>query len=104
MATKKTPGGTKGGGNVGWGSSVRPSVGSVGDDSGETKHNATPWYLIGALMAVLITFFIVMPVMGNMWVDLNTLRTALQIELRKVKELRKQLQEEQWSRYNNSDN
>lgn len=55
-------------------------------------------------MAVLITFFIVMPVMGNMWVDLNTLRTALQIELRKVKELRKQLQEEQWSRYNNSDN
>lgn len=76
-------------------------MGRVADDSGKEQRDATPWYLIFAVLVVLLTFFIVMPVMGFMYIDLDTLRTATQIELRKVKELRRQLQEEQWSRSNN---
>lgn len=79
-------------------------MGRVGDDAGAGKRDATPWYLIVAVLAVLVTFFIVMPVMGNLWVDLDALRTSLQVELRRVKELRRQLQDEQWSRSNNSGN
>ena len=56
------------------------------------------------MIAVLITFFIVMPVMGYMYVDLLNIRDALVVELKKAKKTNKQLQEEIWSRSSNSDN
>jgi hypothetical protein len=48
-----------------------------------------PWSLIVTVLAVLLTFFIVMPVLGFMYVDLMNLREAMQIEIRKMKELRR---------------
>lgn len=47
--------------------------------------------MIFAVLVVLLTFFVVMPVMGNLWVDLDALRTALQVELRKTRELRREI-------------
>ena len=50
---------------------------------------SVPWALLITLLAVLITFFIVMPVMGYMYIDLMNLRDAAKIEIRKMKELRR---------------
>lgn len=57
------------------------------------KHESVPWSLLITLIAVLLTFFIVMPVMGYMYVDLVNIREALVIELKKAKKANKQLQE-----------
>jgi hypothetical protein len=46
------------------------------------------------VLSVLLTFFIVMPIMGALWVDLDALRTSLQVEIKRVEKLRKQLQYE----------
>ena len=67
------------------------------------KHDSVPWSLLITLVAVLITFFIVMPVMGYMYVDLVNIRAALVMEVRKAKQINRQLQEELWSRSNNSE-
>ena len=53
------------------------------------KRDSVPWALLITLLAVLITFFIVMPVMGYMYIDLMNLRDAAKIEIRKMKELRR---------------
>ena len=66
------------------------------------KHDSVPWSLLITLVAVLITFFIVMPVLGYMYIDLMNVRDAMVLELKKAKKANKQLQEEIWSRYNNS--
>ena len=67
------------------------------------KRESVPWSLLITLVAVLITFFIVMPVMGYMYVDLLNIREALVTELKKAKKTNRQLQEELWSRSNNSE-
>ena len=94
MATKKSAGGAKGSSNVGWGSGSYPTVGNVGNASSEEKRDATPWYLIFAALVVLITFFIVMPIVGFMVVDMHYVTNAAIHEVRKMKELRRQLLEE----------
>jgi hypothetical protein len=76
----------------------------MGNDSRKEKHDDVPWSLLITLMAVLLTFFIVMPVMGFLWVDLDNLRYALRSELKKVQTIRRELQEQQWSQSNNSGN
>ncbi len=48
-----------------------------------------------------MTFFIVMPVMGFMYLDLMHLRDATRVELERVKKLRKEIQEERWLQSNN---
>jgi hypothetical protein len=55
-----------------------------------------------AVLSVLLTFFIVMPIMGTLWVDLDALRTSLVVklkrldmEIKRVEKLRRQLEEEQ---------
>ena len=57
-----------------------------------------------AFAAVLLTFFVVMPVLGYMYLDLVNIREALVIEVKKARKINRQLQEEIWSRSNNSDN
>ena len=54
------------------------------------------------MLSVVLTFFIVMPIMGALWVDLDALRTSmvvklkrLDMEIKRVEKLRKQLEEEQ---------
>lgn len=66
----------------------------MGTDSSKEKHDATPWSLLIAVLSLLLTFFIVMPIMGNLWVDLDALRTSLKVEIKRVEKLRKQLQQE----------
>ena len=69
--------------------------------AGKDKHDATPWSLLITLLVVLLTFFVVMPVMGFMYLDMMHLRDATRIELERVKKLRKEIQEERWSQSNN---
>lgn len=42
---------------------------------------------------VFLTFFIVIPIMGNLWVDLDALRTALKIEYAKMVKANRKLEE-----------
>lgn len=67
------------------------------------KRESVPWSLLITLIAVLITFFVVMPIMGYMYIDLVNIRDALVIEVKKAKKINRQLQEEIWSRSNNSE-
>jgi hypothetical protein len=60
------------------------------------KRESVPWSLLITLVAILITFFVVMPVLGFMYVDLINIREALVIELKKAKTITKQLQEDHY--------
>ena len=60
------------------------------------KRDSVPWSLLITLVAILITFFVVMPVLGFMYVDLINIREALVIELKKAKTITKQLQEDHY--------
>lgn len=69
--------------------------------AGKNKHDSTPWSLLITLLAVLLTFFIVMPVMGFMYVDLYVLRdalaakhAALTVEIERTRQLRQEMQRE----------
>jgi hypothetical protein len=50
--------------------------------------------LIATVMAVLLTFFIVMPVVGFMLWDMHVITQAAMHEVKKMKELRRQILEE----------
>jgi hypothetical protein len=78
-------------------------VGDGANVANNEKHESVPWSLLITLIAVLITFFIVMPVLGYMYIDLINIREAMVMELKKAKKMNKQLQEEIWSRYNSSE-
>ncbi len=69
-------------------------MGSVADGAGKEQRDATPWYLIITVMAVLITFFIAMPVLGFMYADMYHATNAAVVEVRKMKELRRQIIQE----------
>ena len=58
------------------------------------KHDDVPWTLLITLIAVLLTFFIVMPVLGYMYLDMYHATNAAVIEVRKMKELRRQIIQE----------
>ena len=55
------------------------------------KRDDVPWTLLITLIAVLMTFFIVMPVLGYMYMDMYHATQAAIIEVRKMKELRRQI-------------
>lgn len=55
------------------------------------KHESVPWTLLITLIAVLITFFVVMPVLGFMYLDMYHATNAAVHEVRKMKELRKEI-------------
>lgn len=59
------------------------------------KRDDVPWTLLVTLIAVLMTFFIVMPVMGFMYLDMYHATNAAIHEVRKMKELRSQIIREQ---------
>lgn len=91
MATKKTSGNSKGASTMGWSSNTRGGVGSGVNGSGETERESIPWSLLITVLAVLLTFFIVMPVLGFMYVDMHNATNAAVQEVRKMKELRLQI-------------
>ena len=50
-----------------------------------------PWSLLIVVMAVLLMFFIVMPVLAFMYYDMYFATQAAVTEVRKMKELRKEI-------------
>ena len=53
-----------------------------------------PWGLLITVMAVLLTFFIAMPIMAFMYYDMYFATQAAVTEVRKMKQLRREIQEE----------
>lgn len=53
-----------------------------------------PWSLLITVMAVLLTFFIVMPVLAFMYYDMYTATQAAVTEVKKMKQLRREILEE----------
>jgi len=94
MATQKKNSGNQSKAGVGLGSGVRSYMGSgsnVADDKKRDDENV-PWSLIVVVMAVLLTFFIVMPVLAFMYYDMYFATQAAVHEVRKMRELRKEIQ------------
>jgi hypothetical protein len=96
MATQKKNSGSQSKGGVGLGSGVRSYMGSgsnVADDKKRDDENV-PWSLIVVVLAVLLTFFIVMPIVGFMLWDMHVVTQAAVHEVRKMKDLRREILEE----------
>ena len=53
-----------------------------------------PWGLLITVLAVLLTFFIVMPVLAFMYYDMYYATQAAVSEVKKMKELRREILEE----------
>jgi hypothetical protein len=53
-----------------------------------------PWGLLITVMAVLLTFFVVMPVLAFMYYDMYYATQAAMTEVKKMKQLRREIQEE----------
>ena len=51
-----------------------------------------PWSLIVVVMAVLLMFFIIMPILAFMYYDMYYATQAAIHEVRKMRELRKEIQ------------
>jgi ABC-type Fe3+ transport system permease subunit len=79
-----------------WSSRVRNSVGSGSNVAGDQKRDDenVPWSLIATVMAVVLMFFIVMPVLAFMYYDMWFATQAAVHEVKKMKELRRQILEE----------
>jgi flagellar biosynthesis protein FliP len=69
-------------------------VGSGADvaDNKKRDDENVPWSLIVVVMAVLLMFFIIMPVLAFMYYDMYHATQAAVHEIRKMKELRKEIQ------------
>jgi len=63
----------------------------VADDKKRDDENV-PWSLIVVVLAVLLTFFIVMPILAFMYYDMYYATQAAIHEVRKMKELRREIQ------------
>lgn len=63
----------------------------MADDKKRDDENV-PWSLIVVVMAVLLMFFIVMPVLAFMYYDMYFATQAAVTEVRKMRELRKEIQ------------
>jgi flagellar biosynthesis protein FliP len=63
---------------------------NVADDKKRDDENI-PWTLLITVMAVLLTFFIVMPILAFMYYDMYYAHQAAIIEIRKMKELRREI-------------
>ncbi len=77
-------------------SRFRSSVGGNGNVADDKKRDNEdiPWGLLITVMAVLLTFFIVMPVLAFMYYDMYYATQAAVTEVRKMKQLRREIQEE----------
>jgi flagellar biosynthesis protein FliP len=65
----------------------------VANDKKRDDENV-PWSLLITVLAVLLTFFIVMPVLAFMYYDMYNATQAAVAEVRKMKELRREILEE----------
>jgi hypothetical protein len=65
----------------------------VADDKKRDDENV-PWSLIVVVLTVVLMFFIVMPVLAFMYYDMYFATQAAVQEVRKMKELRREILEE----------
>ena len=93
MATQKKNSGSQSKNSLGFGGVFRSSLGSRGDVANNEKRDDEniPWSLLIVVMAVLLMFFIVMPVLAFMYYDMYFATQAAVTEVRKMKELRKEI-------------
>lgn len=61
-------------------------------DKQKRDDESIPWSLLITLMAVLLMFFIVMPVLAFMYHDMYYATQAAVHEVRKMKQLRREIQ------------
>ena len=75
-------------------SRFRSGVGSGTNVANNEKRNSedVPWSLIVVVMAVLLMSFIVMPILAFMYYDMYYATQAAVHEVRKMRELRKEIQ------------
>jgi hypothetical protein len=96
MATQKKNSGNQVKGGMGFGSGVRSYMGggnNVADDKKRDDENV-PWSLIVVVLTVVLMFFIVMPILAFMYYDMYFATQAAVHEVRKMKELRREIQVE----------
>ena len=96
MATKGSNKSAQGASGMDWGSRVRGAVGGGSNVAGNEKRNSedVPWALITVVMAVILMFFIVMPVLAFMYYDMYYATQAAVHEVKKMKQLRREIQQE----------
>ena len=94
MATKGSNKSAQGQTSMDWSSRVRGAVGSGSNVANNKERNTedVPWALITVVMAVILMFFIVMPVLAFMYYDMYYATQAAVHEVRKMRELRKEIQ------------
>ena len=94
MATQKKNSGNQVKGGMGLGSGVRSYMGGgtpVANNEKRDDENV-PWSLIVVVLSVLLMFFIVMPVLAFMYYDMYFATQAAVSEVKKMRELRKEIQ------------
>lgn len=91
MAAQKSGRGTKVQNNLDQRRNFYNIVGNGSNVANDEKRESVPWTLLITLVAVLITFFVVMPVLGYMYLDMYNVTQAAAQEVRKMKELRRQI-------------
>ncbi len=93
MATQKKNSGNQVKGGVGFGSGFRSSMGGGNNVADDKKRDTedVPWALIVVVLAVLLMFFIVMPILAFMYYDMYYATQAAVHEVRKMRELRKEI-------------
>lgn len=89
MAKTKNEAGNTGKSGLGWSSPVRPSLPSSSAD--RSAPNEPPYSLLISLLVVGLLFFIAVPVLGFMYMDMWNATNAAIVETRKMRELRQQL-------------
>lgn len=94
MATGKDTRGSASKGGMDWGSSVRSGVVQRPNDPSPPEPHI-PWSLLIAVVVLCLVLVIVLPVMGLMYVDMNNATNAAVTEVRKMKELRLKMLQEQ---------
>ena len=96
MATKKGDKSSQKSADIRWSDRVRGSVGGVSTVAGNEKRDSedVPWSLITVVLAVILTFFIVMPILAFMYYDMYYATQAAVHEVRKMRELRREILQE----------
>jgi ABC-type Fe3+ transport system permease subunit len=94
MATKASNKPAKESAGMDWSSRVRNSMGSGSNVANNQKRDSedVPWALITVVMAVILMFFIVMPILAFMYYDMYYATQAAIHEVKKMRELRKEIQ------------
>jgi len=96
MATQKKNSGNQVKGGMGLGSGVRSYMGGGNNVANNEKRDTedVPWSLIVVVLTVVLMFFIVMPILAFMYYDMYFATQAAVHEVRKMKELRRDILQE----------